>query len=168
MNFQLKLLKQLQETSVSSDLKLRTLHPAPENMVKYNTSRFQVSSTRSVGGVLPYMGSLPIYGKTSHVCGTSPLWEHFPHMGRLPNYKKPSHTWEVFPRGRRGRGRRGRPRRWGRWGPPSTWGRWGRGQLHIRHIVSQIIQTITWYMHTWYMHAGWRAGKFAVRTTHMV
>ena len=30
------------------------------------------------------MGSLPIYGKTSHVCGTSPLWEHF-------------HTWEDFP-----------------------------------------------------------------------
>ena len=88
--------RQLQATLVSSDLKLRTLLPAPENMVKYNTSRFQVSSTRSVGGVLPYMGGLPIYGKTSHVCGTSPLWEHFPHMGRLPNYKKPSHTWEVF------------------------------------------------------------------------
>jgi hypothetical protein len=38
-----------------------------------------------------YMGSLPMYGKTSQ------LWEDFPHMGSLPIYGKTSHVWEDFP-----------------------------------------------------------------------
>jgi hypothetical protein len=37
------------------------------------------------------MGSLPIYGMTSH------LWEDFPHTGRLPTYGKTSHIREDFP-----------------------------------------------------------------------
>jgi hypothetical protein len=36
-------------------------------------------------------GSLPIFGKPSH------LWGNFPYLGSLPMYGKSSHIWEVFP-----------------------------------------------------------------------
>ena len=76
--------------------------------------------------VFPYIRSLPIYGKTSHIWGclpvsgkTSHICEVFPHicvymyiyiciyiyvyiyvyiyMGSLPVQGKSSHIWEVFP-----------------------------------------------------------------------
>ena len=38
----------------------------------------------------PYMGGLPMYGKSSHT------WEDFPYMGRLLIHGKTSRTWEDF------------------------------------------------------------------------
>ena len=37
----------------------------------------------------PYIGSLPIYGKSAHT------WEVFPYMARLPIHVKTSHIWEA-------------------------------------------------------------------------
>jgi hypothetical protein len=52
----------------------------------------------------PYMGSLPIHGKTSHawevfpyMLKTSHVWEDFPNMGSLIMYGKTSQTSEDFP-----------------------------------------------------------------------
>jgi hypothetical protein len=42
-------------------------------------------------GRIPYMRSLPIFGKSSG------MWEDFAYMGRLPMYGKTSHIWEDFP-----------------------------------------------------------------------
>ena len=49
----------------------------------------------------PYMGRLPIYGKTSHMWEVFPyiILEDFPYMGKLPMYGKTSYIWEVSDKG---------------------------------------------------------------------
>ena len=48
--------------------------------------------------LLPYMGGLPIDGKSSHrYVQTSPTREALTCMGRLPINGKTAHVWDDFP-----------------------------------------------------------------------